>query len=57
MQKRRIAVDLVGIGRIDLEIAEQMSNHIAEENQARYGHDYLLADGGVIEANCPVERD
>ncbi len=34
VQKRRVAIDLFVIAGINLEISEQMADHVAEENHA-----------------------
>src|SRR5215475_766058 len=48
LEKCRIVIDFLG-GLIDLEIAEQVTNNEAEENQTSDGHDGFLTDGGLPE--------
>src|SRR5438270_13930628 len=55
MKKGRIAVDLTGIRRINLEVTEQMRNYVAEENHTGHGHYSLLPDGRFVEPHGPVD--
>src|ERR1017187_7339082 len=60
VEEAGVAIDLPGIGRIDLEVAEQVSDYVAEENHAGKGHDGLLADRGFVKADGPadgIDRD
>ena len=44
VQEVGVAVDLLRVRRIDLQVAEQVADHIAEEDDAGDGHDGFLAD-------------
>ncbi len=50
VQKSRVGINLLGIGRINLEVAKQVSHHVAHEDDPGNSHDGLLANGGVVEA-------
>jgi len=51
LQEFRVVIDFLG-RLIDLEIAEQVANDKAEEDEASDGHDGLLADSGLPETKC-----
>ena len=49
------SVDLLGVGRIDLEVPEQVRDDVAEQDEAGDGHDGLLADRRFVEAHGAVD--
>src|SRR3954452_22738143 len=53
-----VVIDLVFAvrprGQIDLQVTQQMRDHISEEDDAREGHDRLLAYGRLIKVDDPL---
>src|SRR5258706_15641052 len=56
MQKPRVPVNLLPIARINLQIPNQMRNHIPEQKYARHSHDHLLANGSVVKPDGAMNR-
>src|SRR5271165_1213862 len=50
-EKRGVIINFLG-WKVDLEVADQVADHKAEEDEAGDGHDGFLADGGLPEAQA-----
>ena len=53
VQEGGVYIDLVRVAK-NLQVAQQVSHDVAEEDHTGYGHDDLLPDGGFIEADDPM---
>jgi len=49
MQEVGVIVDLLGVRQIDLEIADEVAEHISEQDDAGDGHHHLLAEARLVE--------
>jgi hypothetical protein len=56
MQERRVAIDLIRIGRENLQISEHVPQDIGEKNQPGYRHNGLFADGSGVKTNGAMDR-
>src|ERR1700735_539322 len=62
MGVQECGIDVDGLSRghaslrqVDLEIAEQVSQHVAKQNHASDGHHYFFADTGLVESDGAMQ--
>ena len=55
VQECGVPIDLVVVRGIDLQVADQVADDVAEQDRAGDGHDGFLADGGFIESGGALD--
>src|SRR5262249_46928425 len=54
--ERGVTIDLIGIRRVDLEIARQMAHDVSEQDHASDGHDRLFSNRRFVETHHSMKR-
>ena len=55
MQEVRVVVDLLVVGRINLQIADKVAEDVSEQDDAGDGHHHFLAEGGFVEPDGTIQ--
>ena len=55
MQEVGVVVDLLAVRRIDLEVADEVAEHVSEQDDAGDGHHHFLAEGRFVEPDGAMQ--